>query len=133
MENDTNESMTIGKALFSFEGRLCRSDYWLKGVLILIPFSIMNNILIHGLKMREAGMIIALIMLWPSLAILIKRLHDRNRSGWFIFIIFIPVIGGIWLLVEVWFLKGTDGPNRFGRDYLQAAETVPVIGEQKIG
>ena len=114
--------MTIAQTLFSFRGRLCRSDYWLKGFLPLLTIGIINNILIYGVDehwSRDVGMIIGILCLWPTLALLFKRVHDRDRSAWFILIFLIPIVGSIWLLVEVWFLKGTDGPNRFGDDPLQ--------------
>ena len=44
----------------------------------------------------------------------IKRFHDRDKSGWWVLIGLIPIIGAIWLLIELGFLKGTPGPNRFG-------------------
>ncbi|HAE49771.1 MAG TPA: DUF805 domain-containing protein, partial [Tistrella mobilis] len=52
------------------------------------------------------------------LAIGARRCHDRGRSGWFQLIMLIPLIGWIWLLVEIGFLRGTEGPNRFGPDPL---------------
>jgi uncharacterized membrane protein YhaH (DUF805 family) len=114
--------MTIGRALFSFHGRMNRSDYWLKGFLILLPLGILNNVLTFGVATGEAravALIIGLLSLWPGLALLIKRLHDRNRSGWFAATLLIPIaniVFVIWIIVEVWFLRGTIGPNRFGED-----------------
>ncbi|MAD39833.1 MAG: hypothetical protein CMO30_03750 [Tistrella sp.] len=60
----------------------------------------------------------SLAAIWPSLAIGARRCHDRGRSGWFQLIMLIPLIGWIWLLVEIGFLRGTEGPNRFGPDPL---------------
>ena len=57
---------------------------------------------------------------WVSFAVTVKRLHDRGRTGWFFLIALIPVIGFIWLAVELMFLKGTSGENRFGPDPLTA-------------
>ena len=111
--------MTVGQALFSFTGRMRRSDYWLKGFLPLLPLGILNNILAYGVATDEArviAIIISLISLWPALALVVKRLHDRNHSGWFALIYLIPIVGPIWILVEVIFLRGTTGPNRFGDD-----------------
>lgn len=48
----------------------------------------------------------------------VKRCHDRGRSGWFLLINFIPIIGALWLWVELCFLRGTKGPSRFGPDPL---------------
>jgi uncharacterized membrane protein YhaH (DUF805 family) len=44
----------------------------------------------------------------------IKRFHDRDKSGWWVLIGLIPIIGAIWLPIELGFLKGTPRPNRFG-------------------
>jgi uncharacterized membrane protein YhaH (DUF805 family) len=113
--------MTVGEALFSFKGRMSRSDYWLKGCLPMLPIGILNNVLMYGVATdgaRAIAMVIGLICLWPGFALALKRIHDRNHSGWFLLIFLIP-FAGIWVLVELWFLRGTVGPNRFGNDPLQ--------------
>jgi len=48
----------------------------------------------------------------------VKRYHDRDKSGWWILILFIPLVGFIWFLIELGCLPGTPGPNRFGPDPL---------------
>ena len=117
--------MTLGQALFSFKGRMCRSDYWLKGYLPLLAVGIFSNVLFYGARTdvgRVTAIIIGIIMWWPGLALSVKRLHDRNRSGWFLATMLIPlanIVFAIWILIEVWFLRGTVGPNRFGDDPLQ--------------
>lgn len=112
--------MTVGQALFSFQGRICRRDYWLKGCLVLLPVIIIDDILLaYGIDNDGAymlSMVIGIALLYPSFALAIKRLHDRNRSGWFFLISLIPIVGPIWILMEVWFLRGTVGANRFGGD-----------------
>jgi uncharacterized membrane protein YhaH (DUF805 family) len=55
-------------------------------------------------------------LIWISLALQVKRWHDRDKSGAWVFIGFIPLIGPIWALVECGFLRGTVGPNRYGND-----------------
>jgi uncharacterized membrane protein YhaH (DUF805 family) len=57
-------------------------------------------------------------IIWSGLALAAKRWHDRDKSAWWILITFVPVIGGFWALIENGFLKGTEGPNRFGADPL---------------
>lgn len=57
----------------------------------------------------------ALATFIPNLAVTVRRLHDQDKSGWWILISLIPLIGGIWLLV-LYFIDGTPGPNRFGPD-----------------
>src|SRR3954469_5874247 len=51
----------------------------------------------------------------PHLAVIVRRLHDQDKSGWWFFIGFVPLIGGIWLLI-LYLTDGTPGPNRFGPD-----------------
>jgi uncharacterized membrane protein YhaH (DUF805 family) len=58
--------------------------------------------------------VVWLIFLWPGLALGVKRCHDRDKTGWFLLIGLIPIIGAIWLLVELGFLDGTQGPNKYG-------------------
>lgn len=55
----------------------------------------------------------ALAVLLPTLAVTVRRLHDTNRSGWWIFISLIPLIGAIWLIVLL-AKKGSEGKNKFG-------------------
>jgi uncharacterized membrane protein YhaH (DUF805 family) len=67
------------------------------------------------------SLIIYVAMIWPSVALGVKRFHDRNKSGWWVLISLVPVIGGLWYLIECGFLEGTKGPNQFGPDPLPAA------------
>jgi uncharacterized membrane protein YhaH (DUF805 family) len=125
--------MNIVSALFSFDGRLRRLHFWLFAIALAIANSIVGSLTFFPAIMAAAAsgdpeqIVVAygspgslifwawwLVMLWPSLALDIKRLHDRNRSGWFLFIVLIPIIGVLWLLIELLFLDGTPGPNRFG-------------------
>jgi uncharacterized membrane protein YhaH (DUF805 family) len=68
---------------------------------------------------------IAIGILLPSIAVGVRRLHDKDKSGWWMLLHFVPLIGAIVLLV--WFCqKGTDGANRFGdvTSDLQIAEQI---------
>ncbi len=62
--------------------------------------------------------VIGLIALWPSLAVAAKRWHDRDKSGWWVLISFIPILGFVWTFIECGCMKGTEGDNRFGPDPL---------------
>jgi uncharacterized membrane protein YhaH (DUF805 family) len=128
----------------SFEGRISRQPFWLGLLALAIVTWILEFILfaIFGVSMMPAvdpsatpevaaaaaaaamskmalplGILI-LLTLWPALAMYTKRWHDRDKSGWWSLIILIPIIGSIWFLVELGFLRGSDGPNRFGDDPL---------------
>jgi uncharacterized membrane protein YhaH (DUF805 family) len=65
-------------------------------------------------------LVLAVVVTWVSIAVGIKRFHDRNKSGWWVLIAFVPVIGGLWYLIECCFLRGTAGPNTYGPDPLTA-------------
>ena len=111
------------KYLFtSFDGRINRKPFWLS-IVVLIAIGIVASILdlILGTFSAESGIgiiggIVSLIMIYPSLALYAKRWHDRGKSGWWSLIIFIPLIGAIWILVELGFLRGNEGPNNYGND-----------------
>lgn len=78
-----------------------------------------------GMLMEELGtgvwIVGGLLFLWwlamliPSIAVTVRRFHDQDKSGWMILLVFIPLVGGIILLVFM-LLDGTRGPNRFGPD-----------------
>ncbi|MFO1119461.1 MAG: DUF805 domain-containing protein [Rhodospirillales bacterium] len=107
--------------LLSFDGRTGRSDYWLRFNLPVIVISAILGAVEGAANGGEIGLLSSLFMLaalWPSWAVGVKRCHDRDRSGWFLLIGLIPIVGGIWLLVELGFLRGTIGPNKYGPDPL---------------
>lgn len=97
-----------------FSGRARRSEYWYFVLFNFLAYIILFTI---GFAFGEYGIflvaIYALGIIIPSLAIVVRRLHDVGKSGWFYFISLIPLIGGIWLLV----LLCTDsepGRNKWG-------------------
>ncbi len=128
--------VTIANVLLSYRGRISRSEYWLKGYLILLPIGILANILMYAIDSSGAkavGIVFGLAGMYPGCAIAVKRWHDRNRSAWWFMTLLIPFVNiaaAIWVLVEIWFLKGTDGANRFGPDPLQShLEAEPATAE----
>jgi uncharacterized membrane protein YhaH (DUF805 family) len=60
------------------------------------------------------GSLVFLVLIWPSLAVQVKRWHDRDKSGWMVLINFIPIVGFLWTFIECGFLDGTPGPNKYG-------------------
>ncbi len=127
--------------LFSFQGRINRKKIWFAflihilaaaavGVIMtllwqVVPGSVGEDGTFHvegaaSIPYLIIGFGYLVLAVWSGLAVAVKRVHDRGRSGWFILIQLIPLIGGIWFLIEAYFLKGTTGPNRFGEDPLQA-------------
>ena len=99
----------------SLDGRINRSTYWLRFILPMVVIGIVITILDAVLKTGEVlGIIWSLALIWPIIVIYAKRWHDRNKSGWWTLVGVIPIIGGFWILVELGFLGGTSGENRFG-------------------
>lgn len=103
----------------TFNGRSRRSEYWyfvLFNIIFALVAIVLDNVL--GIAMKEVpyGPIYGLYTLAvfiPGLAVSVRRLHDVGKSGWFFFIILIPLIGSIWLIV----LMATDGDigeNKYG-------------------
>ena len=113
----------LKRYLFSFEGRVTRLEYWMFNVALIIGIIIASII---GTVLGEEGTaiiftllsLLGLVCIWSGIAIQVKRWHDRDKSGWWIMINFIPFIG-FWALVENGFLSGTEGKNRFGEDPLE--------------
>jgi len=108
---------------FGIDGRIARKTYWL-GVLVyylaaaagLVVVAILSSLGLPGVILAVLAIAVLIGMVWASVGVTVKRWHDRDKSGWWIFIGLIPLIGPIWSLVEPGFLRGTPGPNRFGAE-----------------
>ena len=109
----------------NFNDRASRSEFWywaLFALLVAIGASIIDSIVAPANVYGPISGLMGLASFLPGLAVSVRRLHDGDRSGWFVLLHFIPLIGSIILLI--WFCtRGTDGPNRFGPDPLQPAAT----------
>ena len=69
---------------------------------------------------------VTLLTTWMAFAVTIKRFHDRDKSGFWCLIVFVPLIGPLWQLVECGFLSGSDGSNRFGARGGPGGEDLPT-------
>ena len=102
-----------------FSGRACRSEYWY-WTLFTFLVSIAGNFLGVAVDSLIAGLVLQLALFLPGLAVFVRRLHDIDKSGWWFFLNFVPIIG--FIIVLIWLVKrGTDGPNRFGDDPFASA------------
>jgi uncharacterized membrane protein YhaH (DUF805 family) len=154
--------MSFGYVLFSFTGRINRAKYWagvlfwtaicivMFGVLIyqladiikMPQDEILAYLLSKGIALFVIFAVIFLVMIVSGLALGVKRMHDRDKTGWWVVLFYYgpAVLNGIsssidstfinlllsvaslviaiWGLVELGFLRGTAGPNRFGPDPL---------------
>jgi uncharacterized membrane protein YhaH (DUF805 family) len=126
----------------SYAGRIGRGAYWLghAGLIVLQWLAIwvllqLSHSTIDQLSILQDGqthelppqvaqdlmmhigvpvLIVIALFLYPSYAIATKRWHDRGKSGWWSLIVFVPIIGGLWALIELGFLGGNEGPNEYG-------------------
>ena len=134
---------------FGFRGRIGRTMYWLGALLFAVDWLILwiaFFTLPAGFLGASVGFVGVIVGFWLVFAIVIKRLHDRDKSGWFTLLyllvpgvlqaisekagrtqplaIIVYVAGlalAIWAAVELGFLCGTVGPNRYGPDPLDRA------------
>lgn len=120
---DGDDTAAPARVFLDPRGRISRRGYWLYGVLALLGLSLLGRALLGIARWRsdEAEMAINLVLLWPAIAISAKRWHDRDKSGWWVLVALVPVIGWQWLLLDNGFRRGTPGPNRFGAVPDQAA------------
>ena len=111
-----------------FSGRASRTEFWLSSLVLSIFLFATGVIDITGItfdsddylgsfesQVKSTFSNFGMIITIPVLSVTCRRLHDTNRSGWFLLLYFIPLIGLIWLLV-LCCLEGTEGENRYGFD-----------------
>ncbi len=165
--------MSLTDLLFSFKGRINRKPWWLATIAAGLAASVITAILdalaqasgetiinpvTHAFEptgiLGLAISVVGLANMWIAFALSAKRLHDRDRTGWWliwqllililaVILVVVAVVVpqeqgavwyalagaaglaafviSVWLFVQIGFLRGTDGPNRFGPDPLGAA------------
>jgi len=110
------------KNLLTTNGRIPRSTFW-KFFGCFYGLCLLVGLISDSASFPEWAKSILVLLLFPLLfvgiIVQIKRWHDRDKSGWWVLINLIPILGGFWSLVECGFLRGTQGPNRFGPDPLE--------------
>lgn len=130
--------MTLQQWCFSFKGRIGRRDFWIwMGawvVLMAVAFTLAN----YDLVAIQSIAFFIVALLWPTAAVLVKRLHDRNKAGWWALLLilawmlaaghwqmlapvwqwgvgrFIPTLIIVMMMIDLGAFVGTDGDNRFG-------------------
>jgi uncharacterized membrane protein YhaH (DUF805 family) len=108
-----NEYLEALKQYAVFEGRASRQEYWMfmgVNIFVLIALGIVE-VMVGGIGILDS--LYSLAVLVPSLAVLVRRLHDTNRSGWWLLISVIPIIGAIVLFVFA-LQASQNGGNRYG-------------------
>jgi uncharacterized membrane protein YhaH (DUF805 family) len=139
--------------LFSYEGRISRAKYWSAWLIWLVVWCVaLVFAFLFGGLLGVVGLALLLlvgvfaIMSW--IAVGLKRLHDRNKSGWWLvlfyaapailavaapptgiagnFLLILSFAIEIWMFVELGCLRGSAGPNRYGPDPLGDAAAQPA-------
>jgi uncharacterized membrane protein YhaH (DUF805 family) len=130
-----NEYLDALRAYATFTGRATRKQFWMF-VLVNVIISVVLNILASmlGSWVGVISFLYSLAVLVPSIAISVRRLHDTDRSGWWLLIALVPFVGAIVLLV-FYIMKGTEGPNQYDDGAMSAMGgqpmTSPVTGPEQ--
>ena len=97
-----------------FTGRARRQEYWM---FVLFNFLIGIGLGVVGFMLHFSALsgIYGLVVIIPSIAVSVRRLHDTGKSGLMLLVALIPIIGAIWLLI-LFFTEGMRGPNQYGPD-----------------
>lgn len=107
------------KKYADFKGRARRKEFWLFFLLTLVISVVCQGLAAMdgaiGILGSAVALVVSLGLLIPSLAVTFRRLHDTNRSAWWILIALIPLIGAL-VLLYFYVLEGDKETNRFGPD-----------------
>lgn len=114
---------------FTLDGRISLGQFWLRWQLPVIVISFLLGLVLGATTDQVTGepnpavaiifLIFMLALIWPSIAVTVRRLHDIGWSGWFILLVLIP-IANLVILVVTWFIPGTQGTNAYGSDPREA-------------
>ena len=113
--------------LFSARGRLSRGRFWLQALTLWVVLYLLSG----ALGPLAAGAVVWLVNggVLVLLALLcIRRLHDRNYPGWWLFAVLIPVAGALWLVWQLALRRGVPEDNRWGPDPLRPRGDYLVVG-----
>ena len=127
------------KAVFenylNFKGRARRSEYWyfaLLNILLAFGFYFIDTLLGINFDTNAGGPFYTVFFLGtliPGIAVAVRRMHDLNKTGWSLFLIFFPFIGPIWLLFLLC-SDGTKGENKYGPDPKSEGDEIDNIGTE---
>ncbi|MYZ40788.1 MULTISPECIES: DUF805 domain-containing protein [unclassified Streptomyces] len=115
-----NWYLGVLKNYAGFSGRARRTEFWmfvLFNILAEIVVAIIDSVI--GLNSILIGLYVLAVLI-PGIAVSVRRLHDTDKSGWFLLFGFIPLVGGI-ILIVFCATAGTAGPNKYGYDPKQVA------------
>jgi len=116
----------INKAL-TVEGRACRSEFWYSALFMFLAslfVQVALGVPLLGIAVGFIGSLVLLALVIPGITVGVRRLHDIDRSGWWLLLHFVPLFGALILLY--WAVQpGTQGQNRYGEDPLSTLPPAP--------
>jgi len=150
--------MDWGHLFFKFDGRVNRARFWIAALVfavINVVLAILGYVTDQSVVFQALNSMLGIVILIASIAVGVKRLHDRNKSGWYLLLFYLVpsmlvVIGvligafmedstiiatvlgllalaiGVWAFVEMGCLRGTIGINQYGPDPVAPATIPPV-------
>ena len=150
--------MNWGHLFFTFDGRANRARFWIAGLILVVIYAVMtiiDNVTDRNVVFQALNGMLVIVILIVGIAVGVKRLHDRNKSGWFLLLFyFVPftlaalsvlidafvedsiiiatvlallvIAVGVWTFVEMGCLRGTVGINQYGPDPVAPATIPPV-------
>ncbi len=150
--------MDWGHLFFKFDGRVNRAKFWIAVLIfaaINVVLAVLGYVMDQSAVFQALNSMLGIVILISSIAVGIKRLHDRNKSGWYLLLFYLVpsmlvVIGvligafvedstiiatvlgllafaiGVWAFIEMGCLRGTIGVNQYGPDPVAPATIPPV-------
>ena len=150
--------MNWGHLFFNFNGRVNRAKFWIAALIfavINVVMAVLDYVTDQSVVFQALNGMLSIVILISSIAVGVKRLHDRNKSGWYLLLFYLvpsvlAVIGvligafvedstiiatvlgllafaiGVWAFVEMGCLRGTVGVNQYGPDPVAPATIPPV-------
>lgn len=125
-DSSADKEAVFKELFFTSAGRLNRKSYIYRSIFLSLVLGIIQLILelataaIEALELLFAVMILVLCIFGfvASIMMLARRLHDLDKSGWWMLLLFVPLVN-ILFYIYILFFKGTEGPNQYGKDPLQ--------------
>lgn len=122
--------MPLINLFLSVRGRISRGDFWYAALLILSVFTVLS-IALETTFGRASTWLLYAPLYWSSFAVSSKRYHDIGRSGWWLLLLLVPLLGPAWVFWSLGFRKGTQAENRYGAVPNREELDYLVVGESR--
>lgn len=116
-ESGSSEPLSFTQKWLSFQGRMARLQFFKYEMILAIFCCILCSTILISEKFIYIVFILLLPFIASGISLQVRRFHDLDKSGWFVLVAFVPIISII-VPIFLFFVKGTEGRNRFGADPL---------------